>query len=100
MRKSRRRGDLPEKECSQFTEPSNRWIAGLADATRSAAYNEGAIWKPLFREIRVADANSLPVDDDDAERKKHITELISTIKESADKLASDAASRGDLKIIS
>jgi uncharacterized protein (TIGR00730 family) len=100
MRKSRRRGDLPEKECSQFTEPSYGWIGGFADATRSAAYNDSAIRKPLFRETRVADSNPLPVDDDDARRQKHISELISTIQESADKLASDAASRGDLKIIS
>jgi uncharacterized protein (TIGR00730 family) len=44
--------------------------------------------------------NPLPVDDEGSLRQQHIAELIATIKESADKLASDAASRGDLKIIS
>lgn len=36
----------------------------------------------------------------DEDRLKHIEDLIQTIKESADKLAADGSSRGDLKLIS
>src|SRR5204862_618737 len=36
----------------------------------------------------------------DEDRLRHIEDLIQTIKESADKLAADGSSRGDLKLIS
>jgi uncharacterized protein (TIGR00730 family) len=37
---------------------------------------------------------------DDDDRRHHIEDLIQTIKESADKLAADGSSRGDLKLLS
>src|SRR5688500_865351 len=37
---------------------------------------------------------------DDEDRRHHIDDLIQTIKESADKLAADGSSRGDLKLLS
>jgi hypothetical protein len=37
---------------------------------------------------------------DDEDRRHHIEDLIQTIKESADKLAADGSSRGDLKLLS
>ena len=37
---------------------------------------------------------------DDEDRRHHIQDLIQTIKESADKLAADGSSRGDLKLLS
>ncbi|HUE70812.1 MAG TPA: TIGR00730 family Rossman fold protein [Pirellulaceae bacterium] len=56
------------------------------------------------------DKSSLPTPDtdgqgairagDDEDRRHHIDDLIQTIKESADKLAADGSSRGDLKLLS
>ena len=52
------------------------------------------------------DDNPFPVDDTPAQipvpddRSVQIQDLIQTIKESADKLAADGSSRGDLKLIS
>jgi hypothetical protein len=37
---------------------------------------------------------------EDVDRSRHIQDLITTIKESADKLAADGSSRGDLKLLS
>ena len=54
--------------------------------------------KPLAEETSIAAEEALF--ESDSERQRHIDELVSQIKESADKLARDGATRGDLKLLS
>ena len=46
------------------------------------------------------DSSTFNVDATEAQRRSNIEDLVQTIKESADKLAADGSTRGDLKVIS
>jgi uncharacterized protein (TIGR00730 family) len=78
------------------------WHPSPQTATRSMGVHqaEPIVNDDSFFRTSDDDISSFDLVSEKADRRAHITDLVQTIKETADKLAAEGATRGDLKILS